>query len=261
MDKDRNRGLSLDGIGFAYGDRRVLDGVTLDLAPGELVGVLGLNGSGKTTLLRCASGFLRPTEGRVTLDGRPVRAYAKRELARHLAFVPQRANLAFDFSVQDAVLMGRNPYLKMLQREGEKDVQIARAAMERTGTLELGKRSILTLSGGEWQRVVIARAICQQAGVLLLDEPVTGLDVRYQLEIMRLVRDLCLEAGVAALVVLHDVNLAAHYCDRLLLLKSGRTEALAAPEEVLTESRIRAVFAVDAKVERVQGRPFMIQTY
>lgn len=253
--------LSVENVSFTYGEKPILKNVSLAVEQGELVAILGHNGSGKTTLLRCISGYLTPTAGMVRIGGQAVSSLSARKLAQRMALVPQNPVMEFDFTVQDIVLMGRNPHLKRFAVETDADFAAADAALARTGMTALSGRSVLTLSGGEWQRTIIARAICQKSDVMLLDEPVASIDVKHQIEILRLVRSLCRENGISALCVMHDVNLSAHYSDQILLLKGGETLACGSPCNVVTAPLLQEAYGIEAEVREVQGHPFMIPRY
>ena len=233
---------------FNYGDAPVIDDVSLQLAAGEMLGVIGPNGSGKSTLLRLLSGVLRPNAGDVRIHGRPLAEYSQREIARTVAAVQQDAVIDFPFSVTEVVLMGRSPHLGGFAFEDDRDVQIARAAMARTGVLELAARSIHELSGGERQRVVLARALAQETGILLLDEPGAFLDIRHEVELYDLLHDLQGE-GKSIITVLHDLNLAALYCDRVLLMNAGRVFRVGTPAEVITYANVTAVYQTEVYVD------------
>jgi iron complex transport system ATP-binding protein len=237
-------------ISFSYGpvDRLVLRGVSVSLNRGRMMGLLGPNGSGKTTLLRILGGLLHPRVGSVLLDGTPVEAFTRRELARRIAVVPQETHATFDFSVMDIVLMGRYPHLGPFELEGASDLAIAREALAATGTSELEQRRFETLSGGEKQRVVIASALAQAADLLLLDEPTASLDLGYQLEIASLLRRLNGAAGTTMVICTHDLNLAAALCDEVVLLRDGQVLARGPTDDTLTASSIRAAYGVDADV-------------
>jgi iron complex transport system ATP-binding protein len=239
-------------LSFAYGRgaalRRVVSGVSLGIERGSIVGLLGPNGSGKTTLLGLMSGVLKPEAGRVLLDGRPIEQMSRRELARRVAVVPQETRATFDFTVLEMVLMGRYPHLGPFELEGAADLEIARAALQATGTSGLESRRFATLSGGEKQRVVIASALAQASDVLLLDEPTTALDLRYQFEVLAVLRSLNDSRGATFVISTHDLNLAATLCQRVVLLKDGSVLAQGATEETLTADNIRALYDVDADV-------------
>jgi len=239
--------LELAGVAVRLGPRAVLTGVDLDVAAGEVVGLLGRNGAGKTTLLRVASGALVPDAGRVRLDGRAQDAIERRARARIVALVPQDTQLAFPFSVAELVLMGRTPHLGWLGFEGAHDLDVARAAMARMGIAALADRSVLTLSGGERQLAMVARALAQEPRLLLLDEPTAFLDLRHRLEVLTVVRELA-AAGTSALVVSHDLGVAARFCDRLVLLGDGRVLANGPPRAVLTPDLLRAAFGIEVEL-------------
>jgi iron complex transport system ATP-binding protein len=250
--------LAFEELRVRLGGREVLAGVSFELRPGEVLGLAGANGAGKTTCLRAASGALRPESGRVVLAGRPLAAYGRRELARRVAVVPQDAPFAFPFRAGEAVLMGRTPHLPRLGFEGPRDLAIARDALARVGIEELADRSILELSGGERQLVLLARALAQEPAVLLLDEPTAHLDLRHRLRVLELVRELA-AGGRSALVVSHDLSLAARGCDRIALLAQGRVIAAGTPAEVLRPDALRRAFGIEADVVAgPDGTPLVI---
>ncbi|MFN8545123.1 MAG: heme ABC transporter ATP-binding protein [Candidatus Binatia bacterium] len=240
--------LVAEGLAFDYAGRAILRDVGLVLAPGEIVGVIGPNGSGKTTLVRLLARTLRPRAGTVHLGDRPLGAIPRRELARRLAVLPQDPRVEFPFTALEVVLMGRAPHRGGLGLPGRHDVAVARAAMARLDVEALAARPLDALSGGERQRVLLARALAQEPEVLLLDEPTTHLDLRHQSGIHAAVRALARERGLATLSVLHDLNLAARCCDRVILLGHGTVVAAGPPAAVLTADRLRAAFAVSVTV-------------
>jgi iron complex transport system ATP-binding protein len=245
--------LSADNIRFAYrGGTRgaVLDGVSLSIARGTIVGILGPNGSGKTTLLKLLAGVLRPDAGGVRLEGVEIGAMPRAAVARRIAIVPQETHPAFEYTVIEMVLMGRYPHLGAFAIEGPDDMRLAREALAATGTSGLESRNFDTLSGGEKQRVVIAAALAQAADVLLLDEPTASLDLAYQLEIAALVMRLHRDRGGTVVLSTHDLNLAAALCDTVVMMREGRTLAAGATDDVLTPGNIRRTFDVDAEVTR-----------
>lgn len=219
-----------------------LANVSLTLAAGELVGVVGPNGSGKTTLLRALLGTLPLAAGRVTLLGRPVAGWPPRELARQVAVMGQREETAFPLTVRETVQLGRYAHLAPLAALSERDHAVVAEAMHRADVAALAERRTDTLSGGEWQRVRVARALAQEPRLLILDEPTAALDVRHEMEVFELVRRLALE-GIGTLLVTHHLNLAARYVDRLLLLDEGRVAAEGRPAEVLRPDIVARVFA------------------
>ncbi|MCQ4348144.1 heme ABC transporter ATP-binding protein [Pseudomonas stutzeri] len=252
--------LSAEGLRVCRGGCPVVHGVDLLLRPGELFGVLGPNGAGKSSLLAALCGELAPAAGRLLLAGRPLAAWPGRERAQQLAVLPQTSTLGFAFRVEEVVAMGRLPHASGRVH----DAAVVAAALAAADVAHLAGRSYLALSGGERQRVHLARVLAQlwpgESGqVLLLDEPTAMLDPLHQHAILEAVRRLAAR-GVAVLAVLHDLNLAARYCDRLLLLESGRVHALGSPVEVLQAGPIRAVFGLEVLVQRhpERGHPLVI---
>jgi len=235
-------------VTFAYNGAPVLQDVDLRLVPGRVTGVIGPNGAGKSTLVRLLSRLLRPAAGQVRLNGRDLSRWRPAELARVLAVVPQAPELPPVFTAWEVVLMGRTPHLGWLGQESERDRAIARQAMEDVGIWHLAERLIGQLSGGERQRVVIARTLAQEPQVLLLDEPTSHLDINHQIETLSLICRLVRERRLAALAIFHDLNLAAQYCDELVLLQQGRVVARGSPDQVLTPSLIRQVYGVEVTV-------------
>ena len=239
--------LALRGVAVAFGGAPILRGVDLAVGEGEVVGLLGRNGAGKTTLIRVATRVATPDSGEVSLRGRPLASYARRELAPTIAVVPQETSVPFAFEALEVVLMGRAPHLGLLGFESGRDVDLAMQAMERIGIAHLADRPVTLLSGGERQLVVLARALAQDAPILLLDEPTAFLDLRHRLEVLSLVRDLA-RSGRSALVVSHDLGLSARFCDRLALLAAVEGGAQGPPREVLTPGALRRAFDIDADV-------------
>ena len=226
----------------------MVDDVSVSLAEGTLTGILGPNGSGKTTLLRLLSGTRRPSSGRVRLGDRPLHELSRREVAQHIAVVPQETQLAFEYSAIEIVLMGRHPHLGLFTVEGPADLRIAREAMASTGTSALADRPFDQLSGGEKQRVVIAAALAQSARLLLLDEPTASLDLGYQLEVSALLKTLNGDHGVTMAISTHDLNLAASICRELILMRGGRVLAAGPTHDVLTPENVRRLYDVEADV-------------
>jgi iron complex transport system ATP-binding protein len=236
-------------VSFSYRhDSPVLDDVSAAVARGGLVGILGPNGSGKTTLLRILAGLLRPSHGRVSLDGADLRTVPRATAARRMAMVPQETQLAFEYTVLEMATMGRYPHLGAFEIEGPQDLQIARDALRATGTDHLASRLFNTLSGGEKQRVVIAGALAQAPDILLLDEPTASLDLAYQLEIRSILQQLNRERGLTIVVSTHDLNFAAGLCRELVLLDQGRVLASGATESMLEPSLIRQLYGVDVDI-------------
>ena len=234
--------LEVNEVAVQIASQRIVEEVSLAVAPGEIVGLIGPNGSGKSTLLRSIYRLLKPAAGYVQLGGDDVWQLSAREAARRTGVVVQETPSDFDFTVREVVEMGRTPHKGLLEADNQRDMAIVTDALRRVNMSAFGERSFNTLSGGEKQRVLVARALAQEPKLLVLDEPTNHLDIRYQLEILNLVRDL----GITTLVTLHDLNLAATYCHRLYLLAEGRIVTAGTPEEVLTPDWVRTVYGVTA---------------
>jgi iron complex transport system ATP-binding protein len=241
-------------VSFAYrpGGPSVVDGVSLGVERGDLVGLLGPNGSGKTTILKLMGGMLRPRHGSIAFEGRRLADWPRREAARKIAYVPQETHAPFDFSVMEIVLMGRFPHLGPFALEGPADLAVAQQALDATGMAAFSSRLFHTLSGGEKQRVVIASALAQEPELLLLDEPTASLDVGHQLEVQQLLSRLNAGGRVAMVLSTHDLNFAASLCRRLILVRNGRVLASGPTEDVLTPAAVRALYDVDADVHMHQ---------
>ena len=237
------------GVSWRYDAAPVIDGVSVLARPGRVLGLIGPNGSGKTTLLRLLHGALRSRSGEVTVDGFPLPSLTAREAALRMAVVVQETGAETALTVAEMVLLGRGPHLSTFQRTGRADHEVAVRCLARVGAAHLGPRAFAGLSGGERQRVLIARALAQEATHLLLDEPTNHLDIRYQHEILRLVRGL----GTTAVVVLHDLNLAARYCDDLVLLGRGAVVAAGPVDEVLDPAVLEPVYGIGIRRLALDG--------
>ncbi len=240
--------LQIEGLSVSYGKRRAVEGVSLSVASGQVLALIGPNGSGKSTVIRAVSGVVPVDSGDIRVDGRALAEMSTMERARHLAVVPQARNMPPAFSVYESILLGRTPYLGWLGRAGEKDHERVRYALARTKMEPLAERMVGELSGGEQQRVLLARALAQDTPVLLLDEPTTHLDLQHSESLVHLVRELAKAKNLAVLMVLHDLNMASLYADRVSLLVEGRIEATGTPEEVLTEDVLSRVYNVAVHV-------------
>jgi iron complex transport system ATP-binding protein len=245
--------LTFADVRFAYPGCPVFDGLTLDVAAGEFTAVLGPNGSGKTTLLRLATRVVRPAGGRVLVGGRDLRKLGRGEIAREVAVVPQEEHALFSFTVEQAVLMGRYAWHGAFGFEREEDRRIARECLRAVDAEDLAGRDLRDLSGGERQRVLLARALAQRAGLLVLDEPISHLDLKHRVGILRLLRGLRETEGITVVVISHDVNLAARFADRLLFLGEGGLIAEGRPREVLEPGVLERVYGTKVTVRRVPG--------
>lgn len=239
--------IELRDVRFGYGSAMVVQDVSYRVGRGEFVGIIGPNGSGKSTLLRLMSGHVRAWQGQVLIDGRPAESYERRELGRLIGVVPQETTVTFPFSVTEMVLFGRTPHSAGFGFDRDTDLTAARRAMERTDTAHLARRPITELSGGERQRVILARALAQEPAILLLDEPAAFLDIRHEVEMYDLLRDLQ-RGGMTVVSILHDLNLAALYCDRLLLLHEGRLARAGTAAEVITYATLKEVYGTEVYV-------------
>ena len=226
------------------GNTEILRGIDFEANEGEFVGIIGPNGSGKSTLLRCLYRVLTPSEGAVFLDGKELSSYRVKESAQKLAVVAQHNYYNFEFSVRDVVMMGRAPHKRALDRDTAEDYQIMRQSLKAVGMQEFEERSFSTFSGGEQQRIILARALAQQSPCLILDEPTNHLDIKYQLWLMDIVKNL----DCTVISAVHDLNIAAMYCDRLYAMKQGKIIAQGTPHQLLTPDLIRELYEVDTEV-------------
>ncbi|MBN2584000.1 MAG: ABC transporter ATP-binding protein [Planctomycetes bacterium] len=241
--------LGLANLSFSYGAGRFqLRGISIEMGCGEFVGLLGPNGSGKSTLIKLVMRLLDADAGTVTVAGRDARQYRLRDYARQVAYLPQESRATFAFTALEAVLMGRSPHMGALGFEADDDYAKARAALDRVDAARFADTMLDELSGGERQRVMLARALAQEAPLLVLDEPASFLDIRHQYDMYRLLRAVAREEGRACLCVGHDVNVAAAFCDRLVFLKDGRLEAVGRPHDVVTGELIHRVYGIEADV-------------
>ncbi len=257
--------LEAKNITLKYGPRLVVSDVSLSLDPQRVTAIIGPNGAGKSTMLRALNGGLEPDAGEILLDGRRLSSYSRRVIARHIAVVAQEADLRFPVTVFEFVLGGRYAWASAADWgwETSRDIEITHEVIRDTELEELSSRLMNELSGGERQRAVLARALATEAGTLLLDEPTANLDLAHQATILALVKNRCDGRGTSALVVTHDINLAAEFADRILLMKGGESVAFGRPIEVLTPELLKRVFAVDVLVDShpITGVPRITQVY
>lgn len=255
-----NAAVQIENLSFKYDTDQVLKDIDVEIPKGSFVGILGPNGSGKTTLLKNICNILKPDNGKILVNNKNVSNIKYRELAKIIAVVHQTSEIQFQFSVFDVVLMGRFPYLSRFQSEGKKDIEIAKEAMLSTGTWELRDKSINEISGGERQRVMIARALTQQPEILILDEPISHLDIKYQIGILDLCKKLNVENQITVIMTLHDINLAGRYSDYLILLDKGRIKVMDIPEKVLTQENISNVYDIEVDIFKRNGdkTPYII---
>ncbi|MBT2473157.1 ABC transporter ATP-binding protein [Microbacterium sp. ISL-103] len=251
--------LTAESVTLAYGDRTIIDGLDLAIAPGKITTIVGANGCGKSTLLRSLARLLSPTAGQIVLDGKSVHARPTKEVARILGLLPQSPVAPEGIAVADLVGRGRHPHQKMLARWSAHDYEVVADALAATGTTDLADRSVDELSGGQRQRVWIAMALAQETDILLLDEPTAALDLKHHEDVMRLIRAQA-DAGIAVAIVLHDLNAALAHADRVTLLSEGRVAATGAAADVLTAQRIEDVYGqpVDVFPHPATGVPLVV---
>ncbi|MBL7132056.1 MAG: ABC transporter ATP-binding protein [Candidatus Omnitrophica bacterium] len=242
--------LKVRDISFYYDSFKAVDRVSFEVKSGLILGIVGPNGSGKTTLLRCINKALKPKTGTVFLDDINLVLIKQKEVAQKIGVVPQNSINRFPFTVFDIVLMGRFPHLGRFEKETEKDFDMVQRCLKLTGVERLASRLITEISGGEHQKVIIAKALAQEPKVLLLDEPTLHLDINYQIELLDLLKILVRDENLIVVMVSHDLNLAARYCDRILILKEGKIFQVGLPEEVLTRQCIKEVYGVETEIIR-----------
>jgi iron complex transport system ATP-binding protein len=246
--------LTINKLSFNYAAFQVLKDVELKMELGEMLSIVGPNGSGKSTLLKCINRILKPKQNTVLIDGQDASKFKIKELSKIMGYVPQSSTSTFPFTVFDVVLMGRAPYIHW--NLGDQDTEVVAEMLELLGISELAMRHFNELSGGEQQKVIIARALAQQPQILLLDEPTSSLDIKHQLEILCILKGLTLTKERAVIVSMHDLNLASRFSDVMVMLKQGHIYAVGAPEDVLTEKNIETVYGIKAKVSAsIIGKP------
>lgn len=242
--------LDVDSLSYKYDEKFVLDQVTIGIRKGEMIGILGPNGCGKTTLLKNLNKNLKPHGGCVMIDDTDIAELSKKEIAQNIAVVPQTNDIRFSFTIRDIVTMGRMPFQESFRGETTDDLEIIERAIEQTGLKHLADRYINTVSGGERQRAIIARAISQTPEIILMDEPTLHLDINMQFEVLDLMYELSKKNDLTVVIVSHDLPMVTRYCDRIVLIHDHKIFAIGTPEEVLTEENMRIVFNVDAVLEK-----------
>ncbi len=249
--------IEANSISFRYHEDWVLEDVSFRVGRGEFVGVIGPNGSGKTTLLKILYRLLTPQKGEILFELAPMKRMERADIAKRIAVVAQETQLLFPFSVIETVLMGRSPYLGQLMFENEKDLEIAKKAMEWTKVAPFSERPMDELSGGERKRVFIARALAQEPEVILLDEPTASLDIQHQIDFLDLILTLNRERGLTIIMASHDINIASEFCDRLILLQGGRIYKMGTPQEVITKENIETVYGCEVWIDQnpISGMP------
>lgn len=246
----------IDNLEFGYRAFPILKGVNVVFDKSELVSIIGPNGVGKSTLIHCMNKILTPNENSVMIDGRDVRTIGVKEMAKVMGYVPYTASNTFPISVIDAVMMGRHPHSKYGSMDT--DLEISYNMLEKLGIEDLAMRPINELSAGQLQKVILAKGLAQQPKVLLLDEPTANLDIKHQLGVTKLLHGICRETGMTIIMICHDLNIAAKYSDRMLMMSEGKIYAAGTPEEILTRDNVRHVYGVDCEVVMDQGRPHIL---
>lgn len=236
--------IKVDDLNITLEKNNILKDINIEVDNKEVVGIIGPNGSGKSTLLKCIYRVLKPNDGAILLDNIDIKDMSVKESSKRLAVLSQHNNYNFDFTVKDIVLMGRSPHKKFMERDNKDDYDIANEALKKVDMFEFKDRSFQSLSGGEQQRVILARALAQQPQCLILDEPTNHLDIKYQLQLMRIVKGL----GIEVIAAIHDLNIAAMYCDKIYVLKDGEVIKYGKPKDILTQELIKYVYEVDAEV-------------
>jgi iron complex transport system ATP-binding protein len=242
--------LQVNNLEFGYKDDLVIKDISFNVKKGKFISIIGPNGSGKSTLLKTLNNLYRPSKGQILLEGRDINSFKKREIAQKIALVPQDTNIDYDFTVEDIVMMGRHPYKNRFEKENDNDYKIINQALEMTNTLGLKKRLITEISGGERQRVIIAKALAQEPSMIFLDEPTSNLDINHQMDILNLLKTFNEEQETTVVLVIHDINLAARYSDEIILLDKGRILGKGSPEEVITVKNIEQAYNMKVAIEK-----------
>lgn len=241
--------LEIKNLSFNVGERKILNDINFSVRDGEIVGIIGPNGAGKTTFLKSINGIIEEIKGEILFNGKNIKEYDKKNLARHISFMNQNTNVGFDFSCLDIVVLGRYPYLKRFQEYSDEDREKARKYMEKTNTLKFQDRMITELSGGERQRVLFAKTLTQESELILLDEPTASLDMKYEEEIFSIISQMR-EERKSVIAIIHNLRVAMKYCTRLILLNDGKIVGDGTPQEIVTEKNLRDIYGVEAKVYR-----------
>lgn len=242
--------IQVNNLDFEYGNKKVLKDISLNIEKGKFISIIGPNGSGKSTLLKNINRIFMPKAGNIQIEDMNIKKMKTKELAKKVALVPQDTIIDYEFTVEDIVLMGRHPFKGRFQKENEDDYRIVQNALEQTNTIHLKDRIITEISGGERQRVIIAKALAQNPSIILLDEPTSHLDINHQIEILNLLRKLNKENGTTIVLVIHDINLAARYSDEIVMLNEGKILGIGKPEEVITNINIERAYDIKVVIEK-----------
>ena len=250
--------LEIKNLHYSFKEKEILSGIDLHIEKGDFYALMGANGSGKTTMLRCMGHLLNIPNGIVFVEGADINTLSARQIAQKIAYVPQQSTTDVDFSAFEIVLMGRNPYQSRLQNESQKDWEIVEECMRQTNTWHLRFSSLSQMSGGERQRVMIARALAQQTPILLLDEPLSNLDIAHQFEILNILTRINQEQNKTIILIIHDLNLALKHCPKLLLLHNKKILFNGKTTDGLCKENIKTVFGVESSIETTEGQPFIL---
>lgn len=242
--------LEVNDIEFGYNENPILKDVSFSIKKGEFISIIGPNGSGKSTLLKTLNNIYTPNKGEIYLHGKNIEEFKRLEIAKKISLVPQETNINYEFTVEDIVSMGRHPYKGRFEKENLEDKSIVEEALKLTSTIDLRNRLITEISGGEKQRVVIAKALAQNSSIILLDEPTSNLDINHQIEVLNLLRDLNKDKNTTIIIILHDINLAARYSDRIIFLNDGEIISEGSPEDVITKKNIKRAYHMDVYLEK-----------
>lgn len=257
-DKDTEKVMEVKNLSFAYGNNRILKDISLTIPKGKITTIMGANGCGKSTLFSLMTRNLQPRKGKVLLEGKNIQNLHLTEFARRVSIVHQYNTSADDITVERLVAFGRTPYMKLMGGHSQEDIRLVQWAMEVTNLTEYRNREVSKLSGGQRQRVWIAMALAQNTKVLFLDEPTTYLDIRYQLEILELVQKLNREYGITVIMVLHDINQAVYFSDKIIGLKAGNVVVEGAPQEVITTESLKELYGIHLGVTMIEGKKFVL---
>ncbi|HEY8363717.1 MAG TPA: ABC transporter ATP-binding protein [Tissierellaceae bacterium] len=242
--------VEVENLQFGYYKEKIIDNISFKIDEGKFVSLIGPNGSGKSTILKLLNHLYYPWEGRILIDNQDINSFKKKELARKVSFVPQNTLIDFDFTVEDIVLMGRYPYKKRFEKYNEKDYEVVYEALKSTNTFGIKDKYITEISGGERQRVIIAKALAQETPIILLDEPTSHLDLNHQIEILNLLKKLNREKKTTIIIAIHDINLALRYSDEIIIINSGKIIDNGKPEKVITEENIEKVYNIKVAIEK-----------
>lgn len=242
--------IEVKNLKFGYREDLVIKNISFDIKQGKFLSIIGPNGSGKSTILKLLNNIYYPKSAKILIEGKDIKSFKKRDLARRMALVPQYTIINYEFTVEEVVLMGRHPYKGRFERENKNDAEIVREALELTDTLYLKDRIITEISGGERQRVLIAKALAQEPSIILLDEPTAHLDINHQIEILNLLKKLNKEKGTTIVLVIHDINLGIRYSDEIIMLNKGEILGRGTPEQVITKDNIELAYNLKVAIDR-----------